>query len=123
VLPDVVKVVSLAQGRDNRQRLIPRQPDDGTDHDHLVMHGCDALDLHAIKGGRTGNQDQKQKGCNEKGVTQDNRVDRRSNVWFKLVAAATPHGARWSPASTDETHAAWRDRALQLINGWLLLLS
>ena len=32
----------------------------------------------------------------------------------RLVAAAVPHGARWSPGSTDETHAAWRDRALQL---------
>ena len=27
VLPDVVQVVALAQGRDNRQRLIPRRPE------------------------------------------------------------------------------------------------
>jgi hypothetical protein len=36
LLPDVVKVVALTQGRDNRHRLKHRPRADGTDHDHLI---------------------------------------------------------------------------------------
>ena len=31
------------------------------DHDHQMVHGCDASDLHVIKGGKTGDQDQKRR--------------------------------------------------------------
>ena len=49
LLPDVVKVIALAQGRDNRHRLIPRQPDGRTSHDHQMVHGCGATKDHAFR--------------------------------------------------------------------------
>ena len=42
LLPDVVQVVALAQRADNSQRLPPPGGGGGTDHDHQMVHGCDA---------------------------------------------------------------------------------
>ena len=41
MLPDVVQVITLAQGRDNRQRLTPASRSGGTAHDHQMVHGCE----------------------------------------------------------------------------------
>jgi hypothetical protein len=40
--------------------------------------------------------------------------DALEEVKRRLVAAAVPRNARWSPAAVDETHVARLDRALQL---------
>src|SRR5262249_38709037 len=49
LLPDVVQVVSLGQGRDNGQGLIPASGRGGTHHDRQVVHGCDATAGHGFR--------------------------------------------------------------------------
>ena len=46
LLPDVVQVITLAQGRDDCQGLLPAAGGSGTDHDRQVVHGCDAITDH-----------------------------------------------------------------------------
>ena len=48
LLPDVVKVVTLAQRRDNGHRAtsLLGAKRDGTAHDHQMVHGCDAVTSH-----------------------------------------------------------------------------
>jgi hypothetical protein len=46
LLPYVVEVVALAEGADNCQRLPPLGGGGGTDHDHQMVHGCDAVTGH-----------------------------------------------------------------------------
>ena len=43
LLPDVVKVIALAQGRDNRHRLIPRQP--GAAELPMIIRWCMGVEL------------------------------------------------------------------------------
>jgi hypothetical protein len=45
LLPDVIQVVALAQGRDNRHRLTPASRS-GADHDRQVVHGCEGRNEH-----------------------------------------------------------------------------
>ena len=47
LLPDVVQVIALGQGRDYGQGLPPRHRGDGIDHGRRVVHGCDAVKKHA----------------------------------------------------------------------------
>jgi hypothetical protein len=49
LLPDVVQVVALAQGADDSQGLPPLGGDGGTVHDHQMVHGCDALEVHGLR--------------------------------------------------------------------------
>ena len=49
LLPDVVKVVALAQRADNCQRLPPPREASGTDHEHQMVHGCDGSGGHKLR--------------------------------------------------------------------------
>ena len=44
LLPDVVQVVTLTQGRNNRHSLVPASRNRGADHDRQVVHGCEDED-------------------------------------------------------------------------------
>jgi hypothetical protein len=49
LLPDVVQVITLAQGRDDCQGLPPQAGGGGTDHDHQMVHGCDVFEVHTSR--------------------------------------------------------------------------
>jgi hypothetical protein len=49
LLPHIIQVITLAQRADNGQRLPPPSGADGTDHDHQVVHGCDAFECDAFE--------------------------------------------------------------------------
>ena len=49
LLPDVVKVVALAQRRDDGHRLIPPRPEWQSRHAHQMVHGCGARNDHASR--------------------------------------------------------------------------
>jgi hypothetical protein len=61
LLPDVIQVIALAQGRDNRHRLIPRQP---TRNCPCSSDGAWVWSSNRsrIQGDKTTGQDQKQEG-------------------------------------------------------------
>jgi hypothetical protein len=58
-----------------------------------MMHGCDALELHASRVAKRATKIRKKKVSNEKGVTQGNRVGWRSNVRFKRMLRCSRESA------------------------------